>query len=139
MPKLKVLHLYGNKITDEGYGFLIDSLKAISQHIVVKLQKYSSDLGHKFIKPALKEFIKYAQEKGVDTTHIVTDKESLDYIKNIKTISGNILVGYGRCSSIIIDLLYFNTDAPTLTKDILIEKYASKTAKKADFRVCLAL
>ena len=36
-PHLKTLRLEGNKITDEGQGFLIDSLKAISQHIVIKL------------------------------------------------------------------------------------------------------
>jgi len=30
MPNLKKLHLEGNQITDEGQGFLIDSLKTLS-------------------------------------------------------------------------------------------------------------
>lgn len=139
MPKLKVLHLHGNKITDKGYGFLIDSLKTISQHIVVKLQKYSANLGHKFIKPALKEFIKYAQEQGIDISHIVTDKPTIEYLKDVGIIGKNILFGVAKCNYTLLEILTLDTTLLSVVTDIAIEKSGSKVLKKGNLQVCIGL
>ncbi len=139
MPKLKVLHLHGNKITDEGQGFLIDSLKAISQHIVIKFKKYSTDLGQKTIKPALKEFIKYAQEKGIDTTHISTDKPTLEYLKDVGIIGKNIVFGVAKCNYTLLEILTLDTTLPSVVTDIAIENSGSKVLKKGNVQVCIGL
>lgn len=138
-PYLKTLRLEGNKITDEGHGFLIDSLKVISQHIVVKLKKYSADLGQKVIKPALKEFIKYAQEQGIDTSHIVTDKPTIEYLKDVGIIGKNILFGVAKCNYTLLEILTLDTTLPSVVTDIAIEKSGSKVLKKGNLQVCIGL
>jgi hypothetical protein len=138
-PHLKTLHLEGNKFTDEGYGFLIDSLKTLSQHIVVKLKKYSGDLGQKVIKPALKEFIKYAQEQGIDTSHIVTDKPTIEYLKDVSIIGKNILFGVVKCNYTLLEILTLDTTLPSVVTDIAIEKSGSKVLKKGNLQVCIGL
>jgi tetratricopeptide (TPR) repeat protein len=138
-PHLKTLRLEGNKITDEGHGFLIDSLKTLSQHIVVKLKKYSADLGQKVIKPALKEFIKYAQEQGIDTSHIVTDKPTIEYLKDVGIIGKNILFGVAKCNYTLLEILTLDTTLPSVVTDIAIEKSGSKVLKKGNLQVCIGL
>ena len=139
MSNLKKLHLEGNKITDKGHGFLIDSLKTLSQHIVVKLKKYSADLGQKVIKPALKEFIKYAQEQGIDTSHIVTDKPTIEYLKDVGIIGKNILFGVAKCNYTLLEILTLDTTLPSVVTDIAIEKSGSKVLKKGNLQVCIGL
>lgn len=138
-PHLKTLRLEGNKITDEGQGFLIDSLKAISQHIVIKFKKYSTDLGQKTIKPALKEFIKYAQEKGIDTTHISTNKPTLEYLKDVGIIGKNIVFGVAKCNYTLLEILTLDTTLPSVVTDIAIEKSCSKILKKGNVQVSIGL
>lgn len=138
-PHLKTLRLEGNKITDEEQGFLIDSLKAISQHIVIKFKKYSTDLGQKTIKPALKEFIKYAQEKGIDTTHISTDKPTLEYLKDVGIIGKNIVFGVAQCNYTLLEILTLDTTLPSVVTDIAIENSGSKVLKKGNVQVCIGL
>lgn len=137
--KLKVLHLEGNKITKTGEGFLVKSLKQISQDIMVILEKYSTDLGQKVIKPALKYFVKHAEEHGVDTTHVATNKPTLSYIKDTGIIIKNIAFGYAKCSNIIIDMLSFDTTLSSLAKSSAIEMYGSKAVKNTDLKVCVTL
>ena len=139
MPSLKVTHLEGNKITKTGEGFLIKVLKQISQDIMVTLEKYSTDLGQKVIKPALKEFVKYAEKNGVDTTHIATNKSTWEYMKDISKIGGKTIFGYAKCSNIIIDMLTFDTTLPSLAKSATIEMYGSKAVKNTDLKVCVIL
>ena len=139
MSSLKVLHLEGNKFTKTGEGFLVKSLKQISQDIMVTLEKYSTDLGQKVIKPALKYFVKHAEEHGVDTTHVATNKPTLSYIKDTGIIIKNIAFGYAKCSNIVIDMLSFDTTLPSLAKSSAIEMYGSKAVKNTDLKVCVTL
>lgn len=136
---MKSLHLDNNKVTDKGYGFLIDYLKAISQHIVVKLKKYSTDFGQKIIKPALKDFIKYAQEKGIDTTHISANKPTVKYLKEGILIGKNILFGIAICNYTLLEILTLDATLPSIVTDIAIEKSGSKVLKKGNVQVCIGL
>ena len=134
MSNLKVLHLEGNKLTPDGEFRIGSSIKTVVQDMIVFVKKFT---GKEIIKPALKEFVKYAEKYGVDTTHIVTNKPTLDYVKDTLTISKNILVGWGKCSNIVIDMLTFDTTLPSLAKSATIEMYGSKAVKKADLKVCV--
>jgi hypothetical protein len=132
--KLKVLHLEGNKLTPDGEFRIGSSIKTVIQDMIVFVKKFT---GKEIIKPALKEFIKYAEKYGVDTTHIATNKPTLDYIKDTGIIIKNIAFGYAKCSNIVIDMLTFDTTLPSLAKSTTIEMYGSKAVKKADLKVCV--
>ena len=129
----------GNHITKTGYSILIKSLKTLPQDIIVTLEKYSTNLGQKVIKPALKHFVKYATEQGVDTTNIATNKGAIEYLKDAALIGFNMGVGFAKCSSTLVEILLLDTTAPSLAKSTALEMYGTKTAKKIDFRVCAAL
>ena len=129
----------GNHITKTGYSILIKSLKTLPQDIIVTLEKYTTNLGQKVIKPALKHFVKYATEQGVDTTNIATNKGAIEYLKDAALIGFNMGVGFAKCSSTLVEILLLDTTAPSLAKSTALEMYGTKTAKKIDFRVCAAL
>ena len=132
--KLNVLHLEGNKLTPDGEFRIGSSIKTVVQDMIVFVKKFT---GKEIIKPALKEFVKYAEKYGVDTTHIATNKPTLDYIKDTGIIIKNIAFGYAKCSNIVIDMLTFDTTLPSLAKSTTIEMYGSKAVKKADLKVCV--
>ena len=106
---------------------------------MIKFKKYSTDLGQKTIKPALKEFIKYAQEKGIDTTHISTDKPTLEYLKDVGIIGKNIVFGVAKCNYTLLEILTLDTTLPSVVTDIAIEKSGSKVLKKGNVQVCIGL
>ena len=128
-----------NKITATGYGVLMNSLKTLPHDIILTLEKYSTNLGQKVIKPALKHFVKYATEQGVDTTDVATNKGGLGYLMDTLKIIGNIAVGVTKCSNTLIEVLLLDTTAPSMVKGFGLEVYGSTVAKKVDFRVCVAL
>lgn len=139
LPSTKVIDVSGNKITANGYGMFIKSLKTLPQDIIVTLEKYTTSLGQKVIKPALKHFVKYATGQGVDTTDVATNKGAIEYLKDGAVISINMGLGLWKCSSTLVEILLLDTTAPSLAKSAALEMYGTKTAKKIDFRVCAAL
>jgi Ran GTPase-activating protein (RanGAP) involved in mRNA processing and transport len=138
-PHLKTLRLEGNKITDEGQGFLIDSLKVISQHIVVKLKKYSVDLGQKTIKPALKEFINFAEKRGVNITDINTDKSTIESLKDMARVGWDLSFGIAKCRYPALEVLTLDTTLPSLVIETAVEKSGSKVLKNANMGLCISI
>jgi len=138
-PHLKSLDVSGNHITATGYGVFIKSLKTLPHDIIVTLEKYSTNLGQKVIKPALKHFVKYATEQGVNTVDVATNKGGIGYLMDTLKIIGNIAVGVTKCSNTLIEILLLDTTAPSMVKGLGLEMYGSTVAKKVDFRVCVAL
>jgi hypothetical protein len=136
---LNSLNVSDNQITATGYGVLISSLKTLPHDIILTLEKYSTNLGQKVIKPALKHFIKYATEQGVDTTDVATNKGVIEYLMDTLKIIGNIAVGATKFSNTLIEVLLLDTTAPSMVKGLGLEMYGSTVAKKVDFRVCVAL
>lgn len=136
---LNSLNVSDNQITATGYGVLMNSLKTLPHDIILTLEKYSTNLGQKVIKPALKHFVKYATEQGVDTTDVATNKGGLGYLMDTLKIIGNIAVGVTKCSNTLIEVLLLDTTAPSMVKGFGLEVYGSTVAKKVDFRVCVAL
>lgn len=51
----------------------------------------------------------------------------------------NMLFGWGKCSNTLLEILSFNTNAPSITKGFALEMYGTKAMKKADFRICMAI
>ena len=134
--KLKVLHLEGNKLTPDGEFRIGSSIKTVVQDMIVFVKKFT---GKEIIKPALKEFVKYAEKYAVDTTHIATNKSTWEYLKDISKIGGKTIFGYAKCSNIVIDMLSFDTTLPSLAKSSTIEMYGSKAVKNTDLKVCVTL
>jgi len=138
-PRLKTLRLEGNKITDEGQGFLIDSLKAISQHIVIKFKKYSTDLGQKTIKTALKEFINFAEKRGVNITDINTDKSTIESLKYMARVGWDLSFGIAKCRYPALEVLTLDTTLPSLVIETAVEKSGSKVLKNANMGLCISI
>jgi hypothetical protein len=138
-PHLKTLRLEGNKITDEGQGFLIDSLKVISQHIVIKFKKYSTDLGQKTIKPALKEFINFAEKRGVNITDINTDKSTIESLKDMARVGWDLSFGIAKCRYPALEVLTLDTTLPSLVIETAVEKSGSKVLKNANMGLCISI
>jgi len=138
-PHLKTLRLEGNKITDEGQGFLIDSLKTLSQHIVVKLKKYSADLGQKTIKPVLQEFLNFAEKRGVNITDINTDKSTIESLKDMARVGWDLSFGIAKCRYPALEVLTLDTTLPSLVIETAVEKSGSKVLKNANMGLCISI
>jgi hypothetical protein len=100
LPNLKYLDVSGNQITPTGEGYLVKALQSsMVKDITITIKKYSTELGQKVIKPALKEFIVYAGKQGIDTTHIATNKNAFVYMNDIINIKSNFLIGFTKCET----------------------------------------
>jgi len=140
LPNLKYLDVSDNNITPPGEGFFARALKNEAvQDIIITIKKYSTDLGQQVIRPALKEFIEYAGKHGVDITNLVTNKGAVEYLKDGGKIVGNLILGYGKCTYKVIEVLTLDLTAPGLTVDYLIEKSGKGALKKANFQLCIAM
>jgi len=105
MPKLKVLHLEGNNITDEGETALIKAMKGKVQDIIVITQRVNVTdkmiSGTKEEQIAIcKELIKKGKVKGTYDEALVIDKSLWGEIKN----AGNLVkvtthagIGFTKC------------------------------------------
>jgi tetratricopeptide (TPR) repeat protein len=105
MPKLKVLHLEGNNITDEGETALIKAMKGKVQDIIVITQRVNVTdkmiSGTKEEQIAIcKELIKKGKVKGTYDEALVIDKSLWGGIKN----AGNLVkvtthagIGFTKC------------------------------------------
>ena len=110
-PHLKTLRLEGNKITDEGQGFLINSLKSIEQSISIVFKKVSG-----FSKEALKGImdgmLSIAQKNGISTKEVLTTDETIEHCKKgTYNVIQNIAVGATTCTTpigTVVDIYELN-------------------------------
>jgi len=111
MPNLKKLHLEGNKITDDGHGFLLDTLKSIEQGISIVFKKVSG-----FSKEALKGImdgmLSIAQKNGISTKEVLTTDETIEHCKKgTYNVVQNIAVGATTCTTpigTVVDIYELN-------------------------------
>lgn len=143
-PITKQVNLSGNKITETGETYLMNAVKVSANTdlnvFAVKAGWRNTDPTWKQIaKSTLKGFLQHAKNQGIDTEHVATNKSALDYILNIYEMGKNMLFGWGKCSNTLLEILSFNTNAPSITKGFALEMYGTKAMKKADFRICMAI
>jgi hypothetical protein len=143
-PITKQVNLSGNKITETGETYLMNAVKVSANTdlnvFAVKAGWRNTDpMWKQIAKSTLKGFLKHAKNQGIDTEHVATNKSALDYILNIYEMGKNMLFGWGKCSNTLLEILSFNTNAPSITKGFALEMYGTKAMKKADFRICMAI
>ena len=109
----------GNHITKTGTGYFIDALKNSTVGNIIIKQYHLSVFGNKESKVAfMKDYLKQAQDKGVNVKNIVVDKSLFGYIKNTGKICKDTVVGFAKC--------YYVDDAVT---DHIKDKIIAKTSK----------
>ena len=97
LPNLKKLHLEGNKITDEGHGFLSKALEVVEQNINVVL-KSIQNASKSVVQFAIKEMLHIAKSNGISTKEVLTNQETIEYCKKgIPNVVGNLGLGYFKC------------------------------------------
>ncbi len=140
LPGLRSLDISGNQVTITGEGYFAKAMQSFGvQDIMVTIKKYASTLGQQVIKPALKEFVLYAGKHGVDISHLATNKETIEYLKDGGIIVKNLAVGYAKCSYKMIEILFLDMTAPSLTIDYLVERSGKEVLKKGNFYVCVSM
>ena len=124
-PNLKSLDVSGNHISYEGNTKFAKGLQNMKQDIKILINKVlpinsiangakkQSDLlfGSKEEKHAIiKDYLKHAQNNGVDIKNITVSKDILSKIDNSTTLSVNFLLGWAKCSVIPSDIKTFAAD-----------------------------
>ena len=97
-PHLNSLNVSGNQITATGVGYFLDALKNSTVGNIIIKQYHLSVFGNKENKIGfMKDYLKQAQDKGVDVNNIVVDKSLFGYIKNTGKICKDTVVGFAKC------------------------------------------
>lgn len=118
-PHLKSLDVSGNHITKTGTGYFIDALKNSTVGNIIIKQYHLSVFGNKENKVAfMKDYLKQAQDKGVDVKNIVVDKSLFGYIKTTGKVCKDTVVGFAKC--------YYVDDA---VNDHIKDKIFAKVSK----------
>lgn len=118
-PHLKSLDVSGNQITATGVGYFLDALKNSTVGNIIIKQYHLSIFGNKENKIGfMKDYLKQAQDKGVDVNNIVVDKSLFGYIKNTGKICKDTVVGFAKC--------YYVDDVVT---DHIKDKILAKVSK----------
>ncbi|MEA0970622.1 Leucine-rich repeat-containing protein [Candidatus Megaera venefica] len=118
-PNLKSLDVSGNHITKTGTGYFIDALKNSTVGNIIIKQYHLSVFGNKENKIGfMKDYLKQAQDKGVDVNNIVVDKSLFGYIKNTGKVCKDTVVGFAKC--------YYVDDATT---DYVANKIIARASK----------
>ena len=118
-PNLKNLDVSGNQITATGVGYFLDALKNSTVGNIIIKQYHLSIFGNKENKIGfMKDYLKQAQDKGVDVNNIVVDKSLFGYIKNTGKICKDTVVGFAKC--------YYVDDVVT---DHIKDKILAKVSK----------
>ena len=147
ITKLKTLHLEGNKFSPDGEAYVIKGIKA-SPNTDLKITFVEAGtrllgkpeaIWKTATKFSLNKFLEHAEKQGIDTSHIATNKSTLDYIFDVFRIGGNIGFGVAKCSSVLLEALSFSTNAPSVAKGVALEMYGTKAMKKVDLRVCVTM
>ncbi|PTM02794.1 MAG: hypothetical protein DA407_14805 [Bacteroidetes bacterium] len=147
MPATRSIDLHGNKITKTSEMNIAAAIKQAPnkdlmatfdmKHAIMEVTKTGNHAMSSGIKTALKEFVSYAKTIGVDTTHVATNKSTVEYLKDGGKIGGNLVLGVLKCSYSLLEVILLDTNAPSMAKNLTVEMYANKTVKKADIRLCL--
>jgi len=143
-PITKQINLSGNQITEFGQAKLIEGVRVSTNtdlNVITVKAGWKDGTPHwkTAAKYALNKFLSHAKSQGIDTEHVATNKSALDYILDGITIGKNIVFGVAKCSNTLLEILSFNTNAPSITKGFALEMYGTKAMKKADFKVCVLL
>jgi hypothetical protein len=118
-PHLKSLDVSGNQITKTGTGYFLDALKNSNVGNIIIKQYHLSVFGNKENKISfMKDYLKQAQDKGVDVKNIVVDKSLIGYIKTTSKVVKDVAVGFAKC--------YYVDDAVT---DYAADKIIAKVSK----------
>ena len=144
LPATKHIDISGNNITQTGEVALSEAMKkSLNTNlniISVKTGWKTNEPNWKLVsKSVLNGFLEHARNQGIDTEHVATNKSTLDYIVNVFKMGGNIGIGLAKCSNTLLEILSFDTTAPSMAKGFALEMYGTKAAKKVDFRVCALL
>lgn len=147
MSKLKTLHLEGNKFSPDGEGYLVKGMKVAPNNDLkitfveagTRLLGKTEAIWKTATKFSLNKFLEHAEKRGIDTSHIATNKSTLDYILDISKITGKLVFGVAKCSSVLLEILSFDTTAPSIAKGITLDMYGTKAMKKVDLRVCVTM
>ena len=118
-PHLKSLDVSGNQITKTGEGYFLDALKNSNVGNIIIKQYHLSVFGNKESKIGfMKDYLKQAQDKGVDVKNIVVDKSLTGYIKTTSKVVKDVAIGFAKC--------YYVDDAVT---DYAADKIIAKVSK----------
>ncbi len=118
-PHLKSLDVSGNQITKTGTGYFLDALKNSNVGNIIIKQYHLSVFGNKESKIGfMKDYLKQAQDKGVDVKNIVVDKSLTGYIKTTSKVVKDVAIGFAKC--------YYVDDAVT---DYAADKIIAKVSK----------
>lgn len=144
LPATKHIDISGNNITQTGEVALSEAMKkSLNTNlniISVKTGWKTNEPNWKLVsKDILKSFLAHAENQGIDTEYVATNKSTLDYIVNVFKMGKNMLFGWGKCSNTLLEILSFDTNAPSITKGFALEMYGTKAMKKVDFHVCMLL
>jgi len=147
MPATRTIDLHGNNVTKTAEMNIAAAIKQAPnkdlmatfdmKHAIMEVTKTGNYAMSSGIKTALKEFVSYAKTIGVDTTHVATNKSTVEYLKDGGKMAWNIGIGIAKCSNALIEVILLDTNAPSMAKNLAVEMYANKTVKKADIRLCL--
>lgn len=117
-PNTKSIDVSGNQITATGYGYLANSLNAVSQDLKIVFEAvkgFSKDA----LKASMKSMLFIAKNNGISTKETLTTAETIEHCKNgIANVGLNIGVGYLKCTSKIVKAYNY--------KDITIGDVASE-------------
>jgi len=115
---LNSLNVSDNQISATGYGYLANSLKAVSQDLKIVFETvkgFSKDA----LKASMKSMLFIAKNNGISTKETLTTGETIEHCKNgIANVGLNIGVGYLKCTSKIVKAYNY--------KDITIGDVASE-------------
>jgi hypothetical protein len=115
---LNSLNVSGNQISATGYGYLANSLNAVSQDLKIVFEAvkgFSKDA----LKASMKSMLFIAKNNGISTKETLTTGETIEHCKNgIANVGLNIGVGYLKCTSKIVKAYNY--------KDITIGDVASE-------------
>jgi len=132
MPKLKVLHLHGNKITDEGQDALVNVLKNETvQSIIITtmtvFEKYQLNInGSADRKMSIYENrLEQAKALGVDVDNVVVERTTWDWIKNKGKFCTSLFAGWVKC-------MVTYDDVPSFAGERLLAKLSSRTSLAND-------
>ena len=109
---LNSLNVSDNQISATGYGYLANSLKAVSQDLKIVFETvkgFSKDA----LKASMKGMLFIAKNNGISTKETLTTDETIEHCKNgVANVGLNIGSGVVKCT--ITPLKYFNLKDVTL-------------------------
>jgi hypothetical protein len=139
LQSTKEIDLHGNSITKTGYGYVIDGVKNSPNSKLTatffEILKEDIKTIKNGSKNALKDFINYAKNQGVEASAIATSKSILDHLKNAAVLTGKYLGGVIKCKT-RLDYIDEGIDGNDVAIEVLIKAIGKKFGP-TDTLVCL--